>query len=57
MHFLVMSVFAAVVAAVMAVIDPERHTARERTIYGLKVFGAFMGIGIVIGWVMYFIPL
>ena len=56
MHLLLMSLFAAVVACVMAVIDPERQTARARVAYGLKVFAAFMGIGIVIGWVMYFVP-
>ncbi len=57
MHLLLMSLFAAVVACVMAVIDPERQTASARVVYGLKVFAAFMGIGLVIGWVMYFLPL
>lgn len=57
MHFLVMSLFAAVVACVMAAIDPERHTPKARFLYGLKIFGAFVGIAVVIGWVMYFIPL
>lgn len=57
MHLLLMSIFAAVVACVMAVIDPERETVRDRVAYGLKVFAAFVGIGLVIGWVMYFIPL
>jgi hypothetical protein len=57
MHFLLMVFFAAVVAIVMASIDPERILFRDRLLYGLKVFGAFVGIGLLIGWVMYFIPL
>lgn len=56
MHFLLMTVFAAVVAAVMALIDPDRHDAKARAVHGLKIFGAFLGIGIAIGWVLYFIP-
>lgn len=57
MHLLVMAIFAAAVATVMAVIDSERHDARAKALYGLKVFAAFIVIGLVIGWVMYFIPL
>jgi hypothetical protein len=56
MHFLLMSVFAAVVAVVVAVVDPERHDTRGRFLYGLKVFGAFVGIGVALGWLMRFIP-
>lgn len=57
MHFLLMAIFAGVVATVMAVIDSERHDVRAKALYGLKVFAAFIGIGFVIGWVMYFIPM
>jgi hypothetical protein len=57
MHFLLMCSFAAVVAAVMAVVDPERHDRRGRVVYGLKVFGAFVVVGVVLGWLMYFVPL
>ena len=56
MHFLLMSVFAAVVAVVVAIVDPERHDARGRFLYGLKVFGAFVGIGVALGWLMRFVP-
>ena len=56
MHFLLMSVFAAVVAAVVATVDPERHDTRARILYGLKVFVAFVGIGTALGWIMRFIP-
>ena len=57
MHFVLMCAFAAVVAAVMAVVDPERHDRRGRFVYGLKVFGAFVVIGVVLGWLMYFVPI
>ena len=56
MHFVLMSTFAAVVATVLAAIDPERHDPWERLIHGLKIFGLFLGVGIAIGWVLYFIP-
>jgi hypothetical protein len=56
-HLLVMAIFAAAVAIVMAIIDSERHDARAKALYGARVFAAFMVIGLVIGWVMYFIPL
>ena len=56
MHFALMCTFAAAVATVLAVIDPERHDTRAKMLYGLKVFATFVAIGIVIGWVMYFIP-
>jgi energy-converting hydrogenase Eha subunit E len=56
MHFLLMGAFAAVVASVMAAIDPERHDPVERLKHGLKIFGLFLAVGVVIGWVLYFIP-
>jgi hypothetical protein len=33
-----------------------KDTTRERLIYGLKVFAEFMVIGLVLSWVLYFIP-
>ena len=56
MHFLLMTTFAAVVAVVLATIDPERHEPKERVLHGLKVFGLFILVGVVIGWVLYFVP-
>ena len=29
---------------------------RERLVYGAKIFGAFVGIAVVLGWLMYFFP-
>lgn len=54
-HFLVMMLFAAIVALVFGVVG--RDTGRERVLYGLKIFGEFMGIGLVLAWLLYFLPL
>jgi hypothetical protein len=52
MHFVLMSTFAAVVAIVLAAIDPDRHDPKARLVHGLKIFGLFLLVGIVIGWVL-----
>jgi hypothetical protein len=54
-HLLVMILFAVIVGAVMGVVS--RETTREQLRYGLKVFGEFMVIGLVLAWVLYFLPL
>jgi hypothetical protein len=33
-----------------------KDTPRERWLYGVKVFAEFMVIGLVLSWVLYFIP-
>ena len=43
--------FASIVFGAMA-----KDTARERALYGLKVFAEFIGFGLVLGWILYFIP-
>lgn len=53
-HFLMMAIFAALVAVVFGVVGKD--TLRGRFIYGLKVFCEFMGIGLVLAWVLYWIP-
>ena len=53
-HFLVMVLFALFVSALFSVV--ARDTRRERILYGLKVFGEFVGIGIVLAWILYFLP-
>ena len=45
------AVLASVVFGAMA-----KDTNRERLLYGLKVFAEFMVIGLVLGWILYFIP-
>ena len=53
-HFLVMSLFAALVAIVFGAM--AKDTTRDRLLYGVKVFAEFMVIGLLLGWLLYFIP-
>jgi hypothetical protein len=53
-HLLVMTVFAVLVSIVFGSV--AKDTPRERCLYGLKVFAEFMLIGLVLGWILYFIP-
>ena len=53
-HFLVMTLFAALTAVVFGAMTKD--TPRERVIYGLKVFGEFIAFGLVLAWILYFIP-
>jgi len=53
-HFLVMSLFAALASVVFGAMSKD--TTRDRVIYGLKVFAEFMVIGLILGWILYFIP-
>ena len=49
-----MSLFAALVSIVFGAM--AKDTTRDRVLYGLKVFGEFMVIGLILGWILYFIP-
>jgi len=53
-HFLVMMLFAALASIVFGAV--AKDTTQERWLYGLKVFAEFMVIGLVLGWLLYFIP-
>ncbi|HEV8588920.1 MAG TPA: hypothetical protein VGJ69_08460 [Pyrinomonadaceae bacterium] len=53
-HVFWMSVFAALTAVVFGI--AAKGTDRQRLIYGLKVFGEFLGIALLLGWILYFIP-
>ena len=53
-HFLVMTLFAALASVVFGAMSKD--SSQERVLYGLKVFAEFMVIGLVLGWVLYFIP-
>jgi hypothetical protein len=50
-----MIVFALLVAIVFGVVGKD--TPRARVLYGAKIFGEFTIIGLVIAWVLYFLPL
>ena len=53
-HFLVMTAFAMLAAVVFGAVGKDNN--RERLTYGLKVFLEFMAIGLVLSWVLYFLP-
>lgn len=49
-----MVVFSFLVSVVFGVLS--KNSPRERLLYGAKVFGAFVGIAVALGWIMYFVP-
>lgn len=49
-----MALFAAIVSAVFGALT--RDTQRARVFYGLKIFAQFMGIGLALALLLYFIP-
>ena len=53
-HFPAMLLFSFLTSIVFGVIS--KNTSRERIIYGAKVFGAFIVVAIVLGWIMYPLP-
>ena len=53
-HFPALVIFSFLVSVVFGVLSKE--TPRERFVYGAKVFGAFVGIALALGWLMYFFP-
>jgi hypothetical protein len=56
MHVLMMTLYAAIAATVLAAIDPRAETNRQRLFHGLKVFLSFLGIGLVLSWILFPIP-
>ena len=56
MHVLMMSMYAAMAAVVLAAVDPKSNTTRQRVLHGLKIFGSFLGIGLLLSWVLFPIP-
>jgi len=53
-HFLLMVLFAALVALVFGTVGREK--ARERFTYGAKIFVEFVGIGLALGWLLFWLP-
>ena len=53
-HFPALVIFSFLVSVVFGVLSKE--TPSERFVYGAKVFGAFVGIALALGWLMYFFP-
>lgn len=54
-HFLVMVLFAAFVSVIFGIVGREKPF--ERFTYGTKIFVEFVGIGLVLAWVLYWFPL
>ena len=53
-HFLYLVGFAGFVAVIFGVIS--NGTNREKIVYGLKVFGQFIVVSLVLAWIFYFLP-
>lgn len=53
-HFTALTVFALIVSVVFALISKE--TLREQLTYGLVVFLSFLGVAVVVGWLMFPFP-
>jgi hypothetical protein len=54
-HVGLMVLFAFFVSLVFAVI--ARDSPREQLTLGLKYFGAFVGVGLALGWLMFPLPI
>ena len=53
-HVLWMAFFAALTGVVFGGV--AKGTERQKLIYGLKVFGEFVVIAFILGWILYFLP-
>ena len=56
-HFIAMVLFSLLVSIAFAALSQEHHTAQERVKYGFKVFGYFVGVGLLIAWILYPLPI
>ncbi|MBO0797375.1 MAG: hypothetical protein J2P31_01000 [Blastocatellia bacterium] len=56
-HFLALVLFGLLVSIAFAVLSSDHHTTPDRVKYGAKVFGYFVGIGLLIAWFLYPLPL
>ena len=56
MHVLMMTLYAAIAATVLAAVEPKPETPGHRVVHGLKIFGAFLGIGLLLSWILYPLP-
>jgi hypothetical protein len=56
-HFLALILFSLLVSIAFAALSAEHHTTPERIKYGAKVFGYFVGVGFLIAWALYYLPI
>jgi heme A synthase len=54
-HFTALLVFAVIVSTVFAIIT--KNEPREQFRYGVFVFLSFLAVAVVVGWIMYPLPL
>lgn len=54
-HFLLLALFAFFVALVFSVL--MRDEPRAQLQLGLRMFGGFLAAGVILGWLMYPLPL
>jgi len=54
-HFTALSIFALIVSTVFALIT--KNEPREQLRYGIFVFLSFLAVAVVVGWIMYPLPL
>jgi hypothetical protein len=54
-HVFWMAIFAGLTAVVFGAVT--KGTDRQRLMYGLKVFGEFLFVAFILGWILYFLPL
>ncbi len=54
-HLGLMIVFALFVSTVFAVLT--RDDPKDQIVFGARLFGGFIGAGILIGWLLYPLPL
>lgn len=53
-HFVYLTIFAFVVSVAFAVFS--EGTEKQKFIIGLKYFGQFIGISLLMAWIFYFLP-
>ena len=53
-HFPAMLIFSFLVSVVFGMLSKD--TPRERLLYGVRVFVMFVGVALVLGWIMYPAP-
>jgi hypothetical protein len=54
-HLLIMLLFAALVATVFGAVG--RESRRESFLYGAKIFCEFIAVGMVLAWLLYWLPI
>ena len=56
MHLLMMSLYAAIAAIVLATIEHKSESMQERIMHGIKIFGWFVVVGLALSFLLYPVP-